>query len=365
VHTQHFLIASYISDGMVFTKILAKEVGNALSSRSNHSTDLNMKEQGTVTIGEKVAITQLTPEFAVDLIKHSYFGSALRRGDVLNHGLRYRALKAFKLFPRATRLVAYHTEKKNAIGFLYLEENTKWLYTIEYVFVDSKYRRMGLATELLKYAMKLAKEKGAKKVNLNVASNKTRAIDLYKSLGFKQIGSTLLVQGYLLGPSILRLIKRAVVGQGCLTRLALERKGRVQELQTKLGRNKEKLFGIYKSCVDKTWVDFFEISSNNLIEGSRHIWQPPFFKDVLIDNLGNSFALIFNRPFSSKATVELYSSSNAFISSMFMDLLKILAKRGTSFVQIHLFNPSFNALCGLFEEKGMTTFHFVGMGKTL
>jgi ribosomal protein S18 acetylase RimI-like enzyme len=340
-------------------------VGNTLSSRSNHSTALNMKEQDTFILGEKVAITRLTPDLAVDLMKHSYFGSAIQRGDVLNHGLRYRALKAVKLIPHATRLVAYHTEEKNAIGFLYLEENTKWLYTIEYVFVDPKYRNMGLGTELLKYAMKLAKEKGAKKVNLNVASKRTRAIDLYKEMGFEQIGSTLLVQKYLSGPSILRFIKRAVVGQGCLTRFALEKKGQVRELQTKLKRNKERLFGIYKRCVDQTWVDFFEINANNLIDGSRHIWQPPFFRDAIIDDPGNSFALIFNLPFSYKTTVELYGSSNTFIISMFEELLKILAKRGASFVQIHLFNSSAKALCGLFEEKGMTTFHFVGMGKTL
>jgi ribosomal protein S18 acetylase RimI-like enzyme len=324
-----------------------------------------MKEQNTFSLGEKVAITQLTPDLAVDLMKHSYFVGAIQRGDVLNHGLRYRALKAVKLIPRATRLVAYNTEEKNAIGFLYLEENTEWLYTIEFVFVDPKYRNMGLGTGLLKYAIKLAKEKGAKKVNLNVASNSTRAIDLYKKMGFEQIGSTLLVQGYLVGHSISRVIKRVIMGQGCLTKLALERKGQVHELQTNLRQNRERLFNIYKHCVDQTWVDFFEISSNNLIDGSRHIWQPPFFRDVLIDDLSNSFALIFSLPFSSKARVELYGPSNTSISSMFEDLLKILAKRGISFVQIHLFNSSANALCGLFEEKGMATFHFVGMGKTL
>ena len=83
---------------------------------------MNIREQKCSILNEKVVITQLTPEFAVDLMKHSYFVSARQRGDVLNHGLRYEMLKAVKLIPRATRLVAYHIEEKRAIGFLYLEE---------------------------------------------------------------------------------------------------------------------------------------------------------------------------------------------------------------------------------------------------
>ena len=123
-----------------------------------------MKETKSLILAKEIALTQLTPEFTIDLMKHSYFFSAKNRGDVLNHGLRYEMLKALKLMPRATRLVAYHTKEKTAIGFLYLEENTDWLYTIEYVFVDPKYRKRGLATKLLKYAMILAKEKGARRL---------------------------------------------------------------------------------------------------------------------------------------------------------------------------------------------------------
>jgi ribosomal protein S18 acetylase RimI-like enzyme len=324
-----------------------------------------MKGQNNLIRNGKVVITQLTRKFSDDLMKHSYFDSARRRGDVLNHGLSYGLLKAAKLIPRATRIVAYQTQEKRAIGFIYLEENTDWLYTIEYVFVDPKYRKMGLGTILLKYAMKLAKEKGAKKLNLNVDSNSTRAIDLYRKLGFEKIGSTLLVQGYLKGSVTSRLIKRAIVGQGCLTRFAFEKKGQLYKLKTNLGRNREKLFGIYQRCMDQGWLDFFEINSRNLINGSRHVWQPPFFRDVVINDLGNSFALIFNLPFSSKATVELYGISNTLSLSMLQDLLKILDRRGISFVQITLFDSSANALSNWFEEKDMMTFHFVAMGKPL
>jgi ribosomal protein S18 acetylase RimI-like enzyme len=323
-----------------------------------------MKEDALM-LDEKVTIIQLTREFAIDLMKHSYFISAIQRGDVLNHGLRYRVLKAVKLIPRATRLVAYHTEEKKAVGFLYLEENNNWLYTIEYVFVDPKYRKMGLATGLLNYAMKLAKAKGAKKVNLNVDSNSTKAIDLYKKLGFEKIGCTLLVQGYLAGSTPSRLIKRVIVGQGCLNRLALERKGRMHEFKMNSRKNRDTLFGIYNRCVDQGWVDFFQVNPSNLINGSRHIWQPPFFRDVLINDLANSFVLIFNSPFSSKASMELYSTSEAVIPSVLKDVLKILSNRGVSFVQITLFNHSKNAPSSWFEKREMMKFHFVAMGKIL
>jgi ribosomal protein S18 acetylase RimI-like enzyme len=325
---------------------------------------VSTKRKSTFVLNNKVTITELTREFATDLMKDSYFASAQQRGDVLNHGFRYEMLKAVKFFPRATRLVAYHTAEKTAIGFLYLEENTDWLYTIEYVFVDQKYRKMGLATKLINYAVMLARELGAKKVNLNVASSSIKAIELYKKLGFRKIGQTLLVQGYLSGSASSRFVKRTIMGQGCSTRLALKRKGRLFELETNSRKNRDILFGIYQRSMNQEWMNFFEITPCNLINGSRHVWQPPFFKDVLINDLANSFALIFNLPFSSKATVELYGSSDS-VLSVLEDLLKILAKRGISFTQIALFNPINNAFSSLFEEKEMMTFEFVAMGQTL
>ena len=324
-----------------------------------------MKEQKPLFLAEKVELTQLTREFSFELMKYNYFMSARQRGDVLNHGLRYRILKAIKLIPRATRLVAYHTEEKTAIGFLYLEENTDWLYTIEYVFVDPNYRRMGLATKLINYAMMLARQKGARKVNLNVDANSKKAIDLYRKIGFEKIGATLLIQGYLSGSAPSRLIKRAVAGQGFLTKFALEKQGQLYTLKTNLRKNRETLLGICKRTVDQCWVKFFEINTGNLVNGSRHVWQPPFFRELLINDIANSYALIFNIPLSSKATVELYCTSEANISSILQELLKILTNRGVSFTQITLFNLGNIASSDWFEEKGMMTFQFVAMGKTL
>jgi ribosomal protein S18 acetylase RimI-like enzyme len=326
---------------------------------------MNMKKQNIFILDKKIAITQLTPEFAIDLMRDTYFSSARRRGDVLNYGLRYEMLKAIKLIPRATRLVAYHVKEKTATGFLYLEENTDWLYTIEYVFVDPKYRRMGLATKLIQFALMLAKEKGAKKVNLNVACSSTKAIELYGKMGFRKIGHTLLAQRYLSGSPFSRLLRRTILGQGCLTKLTIERKSTLVELEANSRKNRDTLFDIYQRCMNQEWVDFFEINPNNIAKGSRHVWQPLFFKDVLINDLANSYALIFNSPLSSNVMVELYSISGAPVFSMLDDLLKVLAKRGVSFAQITLFNPNNNEVSSIFEEKGMMTFNFIGMGKII
>lgn len=326
---------------------------------------MNTRDQTSSSFSEKVVIKHLTPKLTSDLAKHKYFFSALRRGDVLNHGLRYEILKAAKLVPQSTRLVAYHTEEKRAIGFLYLEENTDWLYTIEYVFVDPKYRKKGLATRLLNYAMILAKEKGAKKVSLNVDANSTKAIALYEKTGFEKIGFSLLVQGYLSGSAHSRILNRVMRGQGFFAKLALERKGQLYELNTNIRKNRERLFNIYQRCMDRTWMKFFETNVCNLTNGSRNIWQPPFFRYVIINNSANSFALIFTIPFSGKATIELYGNSNVAILSMLKDLLKILAKRGVSFFQISLFNADSITNSSLFEEKRMTIFPFLTMGKPL
>lgn len=326
---------------------------------------MNSIEQNTQILNGEVVFTYLTPKLTKDLSKHSYFFSALERGDVLNHGLRYEMLKAVKLVPHSTRLVAYHTQEKKAVGFLYLEENTDWLYTIEYVFVDPKYRKRGLATKLLNFAMILAKNKGAKKVNLNVDLNSTKAIALYKKLGFKEIGNTLLVQRYSSGYSPFRIIKHIFNGQGVSTKLALGRKSQLCELETNSRKNREILFKIYQRCMDRRWIDFFEINTSNLVSGSRYVWQPPFFRDALVNEPTNSFALVFNSPFSSKATVELYSSSDGVILSMLKDLLEVLENRGVSFSQITLFNTIGNTFSSFFHERKLAAFRLLAMGKNL
>ena len=320
-----------------------------------------MKEYKTSIFHKKVIITLLTPKFAIDLMSDFI----LANSKVLNQGIKYWMLQAVKLVPHATKIVAYHTEDKCAIGFLCLEENNEWLYSIKYVFVDPKYRKMGLATRLLTYSMNLAKEKGAKKVNLNVYSTQTQTIDLYRKRGFKEVGATLLGQGSSSGFATLGVIKRTSARLGHLIKFAPIKKCQLFKLPTNSRKNRETLFSIYQRCVDQKWIDFFEINANNLINGSRHVWQPSFFKEVLINESANFFALIFNRPFFQTTTVELYSTSHVTVPSVLEKLLIILANRGIPFTQIMLFNHDNKSTLNWFKEKGMSTFQFMSMGKIL
>lgn len=320
-----------------------------------------MKEQNIQILNDKVIIKRLNHKFALELMKHNFFTG----NNVLNHGVSNRILQVIKFIPYSTKLVAYHTQDKIVIGFLCLEENMDWLYSIKYVFVDPKYRKMGIGTGLLNYATILAKEKGAKKINLNVYLTHTRTRELYKKQGFKEIGFSVLGQGFLSGSKPLRVIKRSLAGIKHLIKRTSIKKGRLFNVKLNSRKNRETLFNIYQNKMDQKWIDFFEINVNNLINGSRNVWQPPFFKNVLINDVANSFALIFNLPFSSKATVELYSISDAVSVSLIKELLKILSNRGISLTQITLFNTRNNVALNWFEENRMKTFQFISMGKML
>jgi hypothetical protein len=128
--------------------------------------------------------------------------------------------------------------------------------------------------------------------------------------------------------------------------------------------NREILYNIYQRCVDQVWIDFFDTNENNIIFGSRHLWQPPYFRDASINDSADSFALVFNLPFSSKTALEVYCNNDASRRFFIDDLLKVLAKRGVGYAKITL--PGCNVKCSTwFEEKGMITYNFVAMSKTL
>ena len=321
---------------------------------------MTLKEPAAQLFHDKISIKKLTREFATDLMKHGVFAGT----DVLDQGLICDILKSTCYRPRSVRLVACHNESKTAIGFLRLKENTDNFYLIEDVFVAPNYRNKGVANRLLHYAITLAKAKKRKKVSLNVQRNNKNAINLYKKCGFKEIGRTLQSQKYISGYNRLKVIRRALIGYGFLAKLTLGKDSQLVELKSNARKNREILFRIYQKCVDQGWIDFFEIDANNLIKGARHVWQRPFFKNVLINDKFNSFALIFNYPFSHKSTVELYSTSNTHIPQMLGNLLKTLANRGIPFTQIIVFNPN-NTVSNWFKDKRMMTFQFITMGKDL
>ena len=165
----------------------------------------------TQNVQDKITLLRLTSKFASEL--KPVFRSNLEDTSVLRVGLTYRILETIRLLPHATKLVAYHADDKVAVGYITLEQNTKTLFSIKDVLVDPRYRRMGIASRLLEYVITLAKEKGAKKLNLNVDPSKTNVIEFYDALGFREIGYTRLIQGFLSDCSLSKVIRRIIFGQ--------------------------------------------------------------------------------------------------------------------------------------------------------
>jgi GNAT superfamily N-acetyltransferase len=309
---------------------------------------------------EFVTIVELTREAANDLMKDMYFAGS----DILEQGQIHNLLQSVGLKPHSTKLVAYHLKNKIAVGFLCLKENTDKFYAIEKVFVHPNYRKQGIATKLLNFAICVALKKGANKISLIVYPTRPSAIKLYKKFGFEEIGHCILGQGNIGGSSVSRVIKRIIIGQGPLVRFSLGKDSGLIEVRTNSGQDRLELFNILKMSTDQRMIDFFEFNPDNITKDYKLIWRPPFFRDILINRQSNSFASIVTKPLSSSAKVELYNCSETTITSVLDSLLKALSKRGIGCTQIMLFN-SINEAKRWFAEKSMSTFEFVIMGKTL
>ncbi len=323
-----------------------------------------MNAQNIQIVQGKVIIKQLTQQFASDLF--SLLNSTPGEdASVLYQGPIHVILRSVGLLPHASKFVAYHIEDKIAIGFITLEENTKTNFTIKDVFVNPRYRNMGIASGLLNYVITLAKEKGVRKINLNVDPTHTNAIALYKKIGFREIGRTLLMQGALSGFSPSKVIKRVIMSQSYSRTLASGKESLLVKLQTNSKINRKILLDIYQRSVNQDWLDFFEINSNNLMNGSRHVWQPPLFKSALISDSEDSFALSFSQLFPFKDIVEFYRDPDAAILPVLEDLLMIIGSRGAGFAQFWLFGQTDDIPSKWFEKRKLMTFPFVGMGKTL
>jgi GNAT superfamily N-acetyltransferase len=311
-------------------------------------------------LSRMLVIKELTRKDANDLISAGFpFGE----GE-LDTSLSHRFLQAIRFIPHATRLVAYHIEEKRAIGILCLVENTAKIYSIRVVFTDPKFRKIGVASEMFKFALLLAKKKGAKKVYLDVGDAHKDVISLYQKLGFQILGSRLAGQGFLTKFPRLHVFTRTLRGEGYFEKFVYKKKGQLIPL-TGSNANKKVLFGICQRCMTKKLINFFELDPDNIMNGYAQSCQPFFLRDALINDLGNSYALIFNRPFFSNAMVELGSVSDAAVPPMLEELFKILSKRGMAYAHMTIFNASDPAFSRLFKEKGFQVFNFCIMGINL
>lgn len=312
-------------------------------------------------VQDKITLLKLNSKFASEL--KLVFRSNSEDTSVLNVGLIFRVFESIRLLPHATKLVAYHTEDRVAVGFITLEKNSAALFSIKDVFVDPRYRRMGIASHLLDRAIKLAKEKGAKKLNLIVDPSKNNVIKLYSEYGFEEIGYARLIQGFFSAYSPVKALKRTVLGQRIPQKATNDQKNRLIKLSVS-SQNRAKLFDIFQNNMSKDWLDFFEITSENFNRGSRHVWHPNFFKDTLITGSGDSFALIFHQPYPPKDTIELYRG-NVPMVPLLEDLLEVLPSRGTGLTQIWLFGKTDDVPADWLKDRALLTFSFLGMGKTL
>ena len=306
-----------------------------------------------------IVIVDLTPQLAINLEKYSIELDS----NSLKHGFSYNLLKSIHYLPYSNRLVAFDKKNRIPIGFLEIKED-KDVFIIENIVVDENYRKMGIASKLLKYAMHLAIKKGAKKVSLNVYQKNTNAINLYKKHNFEYLGNSIMGQGDLLGfSSSRRLIRRAFIGHGFLSKASLKNNNLI-ELKMESKKTRETLFKICSDSMSKKWINFFEINPQNIKKGSRRVWQPSIYVNAFINGISNSCALVFSYPFSHGASIEVYSNSETETPLMLENIQRFLVNRGISFVRITSFNAN-QKVEEWYKGKNMMTFHFLTMGKEL
>ncbi len=310
-------------------------------------------------VQDMVSIEPFKSEFASEL--KALFRSNSEDTTILNHGLKYSALKSLGYLPPITRLIAYHTQDKAPIGFIGVEETVKTVFSIQFLFVNPKYRKMGIGTRLLEEAIAVAKKKGAEKLNLAVYPTSRSAIELYKRYGFRELGRTTLFQGVLPGFSASKAIWRVLFRRAGLKSDPLNNVLFASSMSVYF---RKICFGIFKSCMGDAWVGFFQLTADNLKYGSRNVWQPRFVK-ALVGRGNDSFALLFNQVLPLRDIVELYFEPGVAPQPVLEDLLSILSSRGVGFTKFWLYGLTEDISVEWLSKSKMMAFDFVCMGKSL
>jgi GNAT superfamily N-acetyltransferase len=302
-----------------------------------------------------IIIRELTLDSARDLIRAGFCWPI----DELYPSTIQRFLATNRVKPFANRLVAYDDQKKQAIGFMCLMEDNPSIFNIKFVFVDPDFRNKGIASQMLDFAFKFAKRKGARKIYLDVEDENRNAAQLYENLGFKVIGTKLVGQGSLMENPRLRVFYQTLKGQGYFSRP--KSNNQFSSLNLKSKKDKDLLFDIYCKYIDEKTVRFFELDSNIIVNGYSQIWKKYCIKDAIVDTSHKSYALIFNPLLFSYANIEINGSSNE-VFQILNNLNDILNRKGMSYIHITLFNSPDNPSCDWFDQKGFEIFHFKTMG---
>lgn len=289
-----------------------------------------MKERYSVFINETIGLRKLMPR---DI--HVLLNEGFPYEWVLDQSLGNRLSKATGFIPNRTGFVAYDIRRKHALGFLSIVKHSASLYSIGYIYVAPNYRKMGLATGLLDYAVSYVGEQGGNKVYLT-PPNEHSLLNFYLKQDF-----SLIVEGSMLW------------GGGSPEKLGTDRTDWSTLSEARPKEKKDQLFDLCKECMGKKWIDFFELNKNNLINGFSQTYKHFFSKNAFIFYSANSLALVFRRhfPSSSDGFVELYVPSDSIIPSVLNELSGFLSKKGIVYFKLTIFNVNSTECFDLLKER--------------
>ena len=120
---------------------------------------------------------------------NSFITDPMGGGTALNDEQQQLLIKGLKSHPRS--FVLFAIDNKNIIGFITVFINFSTfsaapLMYIHAVFVEEAYRGKVWSVRMIDQITSIAKEKGCKKISLEVRKDNIRAQQVYKKLGFKE-----------------------------------------------------------------------------------------------------------------------------------------------------------------------------------
>ena len=266
----------------------------------------------------------------------------------LKQSLINKIFQRLRFKPFVMGLVAYHTQEKQAIGFLQLNRHSKWLYSIKFAFTNPAFRKKGVGSGLFNFAFSQARAKGGRKIFLNVDPILTSSINLYKKLGFNILDKRYEVWARILNPNSV---------------IQHERYVNPVNINFTLSRNH--LLSVWKRCVSHEWIGFFETNCNSLIHGFSGDFRHGFLKKAFVNNSKNSFALVFKRPILKNMLVELFVPNDLELLHMLNGLIRMFQNKGLTEIDLKVFNVKNDSCIQLLKEKGFYVYHSLCMGKSL
>lgn len=140
------------------------------------------------------------------IVRDALESEALKMNELLSKLINYEALKYDpntnpeikivdffeKRINKADNVVLVAEVKDEIVGFLYAASNMNGIKLhletkINFLYVESDYRHMGVGSKLLDTYLKRAKEKGVKYVAINHYVDNIESENLYKKYGFKEL----------------------------------------------------------------------------------------------------------------------------------------------------------------------------------